>query len=107
MGYSQAPEMVLTLVWRDVRFTEDQVRWQIVISVKGSIRVMRDKGLQLFLMVVFGAGGIGILVLAWIQPMTLHERILITFVGSVGVLWMLIHALSFMPVLKRGRISHR
>jgi len=68
---------------------------------------MRDKGLQLFLMVVFGAGGIGILVLAWIQPMTLHERILITFVGSVGVLWMLIHALSFMPVLKRGRISHR
>ena len=68
---------------------------------------MKDKGLQLFLMVVFGAGGTGILALAWVQPITLHERILITFVGSVGVLWTLIQVLSFVPVLKRGGINHR
>jgi len=36
---------------------------------------MRDKGLGIFLMVLFGMGGITILILAWVQPMPVAERI--------------------------------
>lgn len=50
---------------------------------------MRDRALSVFLMLLFGAGGIAVLVLAWVRPMPLTERILAVSVGSVGVIWVL------------------
>ena len=56
---------------------------------------MRDKSLSIFLIVLFGASGIAILMLAWIWPMPISERILTTFIGSVGLLVAFIRALLF------------
>jgi hypothetical protein len=46
---------------------------------------MRDKSLDMFLMVLFGISGIAILILAWLQPMITSERILTTFIGIGGL----------------------
>ena len=59
---------------------------------------MRDKSLDIFLMVIFGVGGITILILAWAQPMHLTDRILSTFIGSIGVAWILIRTVLSKPV---------
>lgn len=53
---------------------------------------MEDKGLNIFLMLLFGMGGIVILIIAWIRPMPVPERILATAVGSIGLLGVLIRA---------------
>ena len=53
---------------------------------------MRDKTLDIFLIVLFGLGGIAILILAWVQPMQVSERIFTTIVGSIGPFWVLIRA---------------
>jgi len=52
----------------------------------GRLKAMTDKSLGIFLMVVFGISGIAILMLAWLRPMPESERILSTFIGSVGLL---------------------
>ena len=54
---------------------------------------MIDKGLGRLLNYIFGAGGITILILAWVQPMPVSERILTIFIGSIGLLWVLIRVL--------------
>jgi hypothetical protein len=54
---------------------------------------MKDKSLDIFLMVIFGIGGIAILIMAWAQPMSLAERILTISVGSIGLVWVLVRAL--------------
>ena len=54
---------------------------------------MVDKAPDIFLMLLFGMGGIIILILAWVQPMAVSERILTTFVGSVGPFGVLIRLL--------------
>jgi hypothetical protein len=61
---------------------------------------MTDKGLDRLLYGIFGIGGMAILILVWIQPMTLSERILAIFIGSIGLLYALIRALlsRFSPV---------
>ena len=46
---------------------------------------MTDKGLEIFLMLLFGMGGTTILIVAWVQPMPVFERILATFIGSIGL----------------------
>ena len=46
---------------------------------------MRDKSLDIFLMVLFGISGAAILMLAWLRPMPGADRILSTFIGSVGL----------------------
>jgi len=51
---------------------------------------MKDTFLDVFLMVLFGVGGISILLVAWLQPMPLVERILATSIASVGLLWVVI-----------------
>ncbi len=56
---------------------------------------MIDKTLDIFLIVLFGAGGMTILLLAWIQPMSLSERILSTSIGAIGLFWMLLRTLQF------------
>ena len=47
---------------------------------------MIDKSLSIFLMVIFGISGTAILMLAWLRPMPESERILSTFIGSVGLI---------------------
>ena len=47
---------------------------------------MGDKSLGLFLMVLFGISGIAILILAWLWPMPVSDRVMTTFLGSTGFL---------------------
>jgi hypothetical protein len=53
---------------------------------------MKNKTLNRVLMVVFGVGGIGALVIAWVQPLPLSDRILPTFGGVIGLAWVLLLA---------------
>lgn len=53
---------------------------------------MKNKSLNILLMVAFGAGGIGTLAIAWGQPLSLSDRILPTFGGVIGLAWVLILA---------------
>jgi len=55
--------------------------------------MMRDLASNMFLTVFFGLTGMAILILAWIQPMPVSERILSTSAGAVGPLVALIRAL--------------
>ena len=55
--------------------------------------MVKDKSLDIILMALFGIGGIAILIIAWMQPMLTSERILNTFIGSIGILWVLIRML--------------
>ena len=54
---------------------------------------MRDKSLGIFLMVLLGVGGITILILTWSQTMLLTDRIMSTFVGSIGLFVATVRAL--------------
>ena len=54
---------------------------------------MGDKSLSIFLIVLFGISGIVILMLTWLRAMPESERILNTFIGSVGLSVALIRAL--------------
>ena len=56
---------------------------------------MRDKSLDILLMVVFGISGMVILMLAWLRPMLEEERILTTVIGSAGLLMTFHRALLF------------
>jgi hypothetical protein len=53
---------------------------------------MKNKTLNMVLMVVFGVGGIGTLVIAWGQPLPLSDRILPNFGGVSGLVWVLLLA---------------
>jgi hypothetical protein len=53
---------------------------------------MKNKLLNIVLMVVFGVGGIGTLAIVWGQPLSLSDRILPTFGGVIGLAWVLILA---------------
>ena len=57
---------------------------------------MIDRALDIFLMLLFGIGGMTILILAWVQPMSITERTAASFVGSIGLFWVLIR----LPLLK-------
>ena len=57
---------------------------------------MRDKSLEVFLILLFGVSGIAILMLAWLWPMVVPERVPATFIGSVGV---------FVAVMKALRLK--
>ena len=59
---------------------------------------MKDKSLGIFLMVLFGVGGITILILTWAQPMSLADRILATFVAVTGLGWALTRVTFSKPV---------
>ena len=58
---------------------------------------MRDKSLDIFLMVLFGISGAAILMLAWLRPMPGADRILSTFIGSVGLLVAFTRAMLLKP----------
>ena len=59
---------------------------------------MRDRSLDILLMVFFGIGGTIILVLTWSQPMLIPERILCTSIGSMGLVWTTARVRPLMPV---------
>ncbi len=52
-----------------------------------------DKSLSIFMMAFFGISGTVILILAWVEPMPVSEKVLTTLVGSVGLLIALSRAL--------------
>ena len=60
---------------------------------------MGDKSLDIFLMLVFGIGGITILVVAWAQPMSALERALTASIGSIGLFWVLVKAIPLKSML--------
>lgn len=64
---------------------------------------MRDKSLDVFMMVLFGISGMAVLLLTWLGTILESERIMATLVGSGG----LIVALTRVLMLKRsaGRID--
>jgi len=62
----------------------------------------RDVSLNVILGVLFGAGGIAILVFTRIQIMPTAERIMATSIGSIGILWTLIGGL-----LLRYKLAHK
>jgi len=66
---------------------------------------MQDKALGIFLVMLYGIGGIVILVVVWVQPMPLVDRMLATFVGSVGLVWASIQALFLMPVRTKTNVG--
>ncbi len=68
---------------------------------------MTDKSLDIFLMVLFGLGGLAILTLAWVQPMPASERILATVIGSIGLVWVFFRALSLKPIPAKTRNGRR
>ena len=59
---------------------------------------MRDKSLDIFLMVFFGISGIVILMLAWVWSMPESERIPTAFIGSAGLFIALVRALLLKPL---------
>ena len=69
---------------------------------------MIDRSLGIFLKALFGMGGITILILAWVQPMPVSERIVATFIGSTGLLQVLVFNNIFMGNLIRDtKIKNR
>ena len=54
---------------------------------------MRDKSLDIWLIVLFGISGIAVLLLAWLLPTLESERIMATFAGAAGLFVALIRAL--------------
>lgn len=60
---------------------------------------MKDKSLEVSLRLLFGMGGMIIVIVAWLQPMSVVERILTTSIGSIGPLWVLARALPLRAML--------
>ena len=54
-----------------------------------------DKALNIFGAVFFGIAGLAILILTWIQPIPVSERILATSAGAIGLLAALIWMFVF------------
>ena len=63
---------------------------------------MRDKSLNIFLIVLFGMSSIAILMLAWLRQMPESERILATFIGSAGLFVVFIRALMLRSLHTRA-----
>ncbi len=56
---------------------------------------MEDKGLEKMLMVIFGMGGIALLIVALVRPMLPSEVMMITSIGSISLLGVVIRSLFF------------
>jgi hypothetical protein len=46
---------------------------------------MIDRSFSIWLMVIFGVSGLGVVLLAWLLPSLRHERMTATLVGLVGI----------------------
>lgn len=69
------------------------------------VKIMKDKGLDIFLQVLFGIGGIIILVLVWARPMPLPERIVTAGIGLSGLSFSLSRAIPLKSVLTKIGVS--
>ncbi len=56
---------------------------------------MIDRGLDKLLMGFFGTAGMAILIFAGTQPMPLPERMMAMVIGAIGLVWLLVRALSW------------
>ncbi len=56
---------------------------------------MKDKGLERILLVMFGMGGITLLIIAFLQTMLPSETMMVTPIGSLSLLVVLIRSLFF------------
>ena len=54
---------------------------------------MRDRALDIILMVLFAIGGITIVIIVWTQQMPLPDRILATFIASAGIIYTVVRSL--------------
>jgi hypothetical protein len=63
--------------------------------------VMKDKGLGIFLKLLFGTGGIIILILALAVPMALPERIFTVSIGLIGLSFALSRVISLIAGVTR------
>jgi len=64
---------------------------------------MRDKSLNIWLIVLFGISGITALLLTWLGTMSDADKVLATLLGSVGLLVALMRALMLKS--SRGRMD--
>jgi len=46
---------------------------------------MKDKGLGIWLILLFGVSGLGVILLAWLSPSLASERLVATIAGGVGL----------------------
>ncbi|MFC1970593.1 hypothetical protein ACFLV0_01455 [Chloroflexota bacterium] len=55
---------------------------------------MKDKSLDILMMVLFGISGTAVLILAWLHPALESDRISATLAGSIGLFIALLRALK-------------
>ena len=60
-----------------------------------------DKALNMIVAVFFGIAGLAVLILTWIRPIPVSERILATSAGAIGLLAALIWMFAFNSVRTR------
>lgn len=64
---------------------------------------MKDKSLDITLMIIFGISGLTVTILAWLWPAMESERILATLVGLTGLL---IALFRYIGLRKAGRTEN-
>jgi hypothetical protein len=62
---------------------------------------MMDKGLGPFVKALFGAGGIVIIIIAWVRVMDLSDRIMFTLIGLSGISFAVSTLVPFRYILTR------
>ena len=62
---------------------------------------MMDKGLGPFVKALFGAGGIVIIIIAWLQVIELSDRIIFTLIGLSGISFAVSTLVPFRYILAR------
>ena len=55
---------------------------------------MKDKSLDIWLIVIFGVSGLAVTMLAWLWPAMESERIMATLAGLVGIMIAVVKGLS-------------
>ena len=68
---------------------------------------MGDRGLTIFLYVLFITGGITILILTWVQPMSIVERTITTIIGSILLVSGLLKILHLRVKQKNKEYFHK
>jgi len=66
---------------------------------------MRDKSPDKFLLVLFVIGGIAIMILTWVQPMSLVEKVFATLVAVTALGGMLVRAMLPRPVATKTGVE--
>ena len=66
---------------------------------------MHDKSMTLFIMMLLVIGGIIILILTWLEPTSLSERIATSIIGAAGIMTVCIRLLMMQVRAARIRIT--